>query len=307
MTNTKMPGHIALLTANIIFGINTPISRSLIPEIISPLALTFFRMAGAMFLFWFISLFTRKEHVPSKDILLLFFASSFALVLNQMPFIVGLSMTSSIDASIIVTLVPVISMLLAAIFIKEPITLKKVTGVIIGASGALILILNQEQRTGNGNFWGNLLVLSAVLSYSLYLTLFKNLITRYTPVTLMKWMFLFASILCFPFCYKPLINTDYTGLPADAYLRIAYVVVAATFITYFLIPIGQKALRPTTVSMYNYVQPIVTALAAIALSMDVFSWDKGVSAILVFIGVYFVTTSKSKAQMEAKKKGIVKG
>lgn len=302
MKNIKTPGHIALFLANVIFGINTPISRSLMPETISALSLTFFRMAGAMALFWLISLFTKKEHVPPKDIMLLFFASLFALVLNQMPFIIGLSLTSPISSSIIVTLLPIVSMFLAAILIKEPITWKKALGVLIGACGALILILNESKSgSGQNSMLGNLIVFSAVISYALYLTLFKNLIQRYSPVTLMKWMFLFASLVCFPICFKSLRAIDYMALTADTYMRIGYVVIFATFITYFLIPIGQKVLRPTTISMYNYVQPIVTALVSVFIGLDTFGWDKVIAGILVFAGVYFVTSSKSRAQMDAEK------
>lgn len=302
MQQKKSVGHIALFVANIIFGLNTPISRTLIPDTISPYALTFFRMSGAMFIFWTVSLFTKKEHVPAKDILLLFFAAIFGIVLNQMPFIVGLSMTSPIDASIILTLLPIVSMFLAAIIIKEPITLKKAFGVIIGASGALLLIVShKDMEMGGGNIMGNLIILIGIVSYSLYLTLFKNLISRYSPVTAMKWMFLFATIISYPFCSQALSHTDFSSLSVGVYLRIGYVVVFATFITYFLIPIGQKVLRPTTISMYNYLQPLVASLVAIILGMDNFGIEKVISGVLVFVGVYFVTQSKSRAQMEAEK------
>ncbi len=302
MKNVKTPGHIALFAANVIFGFNTPISRSLIPDVVDPLVLTYFRMGGAMVLFWCVSLFTKKEHVPAKDVLMLFFASVFALVLNQMPFISGLAMTSPIDASIVITLLPIVSMFLAALIIKEPITLKKVLGVIVGASGALLLILSHARgANGESNLWGNLIVFVGVVSYSLYLTLFKDLISRYTPVTLMKWMFLFASILCLPVCYSSIAATDFASLEFNAWLRIAYVVCMATFTTYLLIPIGQKVLRPTTISMYNYVQPVVAALVAVALGQDTFGWQNILSALLVFVGVYLVTISKSKAQLDAEK------
>lgn len=302
MKNPKTNGHIALFAANVIFGLNTPISRSLIPDIISPFTLSFFRMAGAMLLFWGVSLFTKKEKVPPRDIFLLFIASLFALTLNQTSFIVGLSMTSPIDASIIQTLLPIISMFLAAIFIKEPITWKKAVGVAIGASGALLLILSKSGGSiTSGNIWGNLLVFFAVISYSIYLTLFKDLIMRYTPITLMKWMFLFATIVCLPVCYKSLVTTDYASVSTISYIKIGYVVIFATFISYILIAVGQKVLRPTTISMYNYMQPIIASLVTVIIGMDTFGVNTLIAAVLVFIGVYFVTTSKSKAQMDAEK------
>lgn len=303
MEQGKAKGHVALLVANIIFGLNTPISRTLIPETLSPYTLTIFRMVGGAILFWGVSLFVKKEHVPLKDIGLLAVASLFGIVLNQMPFVVGLSYTSPIDASIVVTLLPVLSMIFAAIFLREPITFLKVSGIIVGASGALLLILghHSSEISSNNNMIGDLIIFIGICSFSLYLTLFKGLITRYKPITLMKWMFLFASIFCLPFCAKDLMLTDFSSMSADVYWRVGYIVVLATFITYFLIPVGQKVLRPTTVSMYNYLQPVVSSLVAVFIGMDIFGWDKAMAAVLVFLGVYIVTKSKSKAQLEAEK------
>ena len=298
-----MTGHIALFSANIIFGLNTPISRTLMPEILSPYTLTFFRLAGGTILFWGTSLLIKKEQIPAKDILMLFFASIFALVLNQLPYFVGLSITSPIDASIVVTLLPILTMLLAAIIIKEPITFKKAIGVLIGASGALLLVFTSHApKVGESNFWGNLIVFSAVASFAIYLTVFKNLITRYSPITVMKWMFLFGTIICYPFCHKSLMQTNFASLSTDIYWRIAYVVILATFISYMLIPIGQKVLRPTTLSMYNYLQPIMASFVAVAIGMDSFGIEKALSAGLVFAGVYIVTKSKSREQLEAEMK-----
>ena len=301
--SAKTQGHLAILGANIIFGLNTPISRTIVPDMISPYSLTFIRMIGAALLFWTTSLFIKKEHVPIKDIVLLFFASLFAIVLNQMPFIVGLSMTSPIDASIVITILPLVSMFLAAIIIKEPITFKKAFGVFVGASGALILILSEHTGTiGEGNMTGNLIILASVLSYALYLSLFKKLVSRYSPITSMKWMFLFASIVSLPFCYRALAETPFTALTVNGYFRIGYVVVFATFLAYLLIPISQKALRPTTMTMYNYLQPIIASCVAMVLHIGTFGMKHLLSGGLVFLGVFLVTRSKSRAQVEAEQR-----
>ena len=302
MEKNKLTGHIAMFSANIIFGLNTPISRTLMPQILSPYTLTFFRLAGGLLMFWIASIFSKKEHVPAKDILLLFFASLFALTLNQLPYFIGLSLTSPIDASIVVTMLPIITMILAALILKEPITLMKAVGVLVGASGALLLVFHSPVvHNGHSNFWGNVIVFGAVSSFALYLTLFKELISRYSPVTVMKWMFLFGTIVCLPFCYKPLEQTDFTILSSGTYWRIAYMVFFATFVGYLLIPIGQKELRPTTLSMYNYVQPVVASMVAVAIGIDIFGLEKALSGVLVFAGVYIVTHSMSKVQLDAEK------
>lgn len=304
MEKEKLNGHIAMISANLIFGLNSPISRTLMPEILSPYTLTFFRMSGGLLIFWMISLFCKREHVPAKDILMLFFASFFALTFNQLPFFIGLSMTSPIDASIVVTMLPIITMLLAALIIKEPITLMKAIGVLIGASGALILVFSSHiVHVGKSNFWGNLIVLIGVASFAIYLTVFKNLISRYSPVTVMKWMFLFSTVTCFPFFYKPLMHTDFSLLTSGTYWRIGYMVIFATFLGYLLIPIGQNTLRPTTLSMYNYLQPVVASFVAVFIGIDTFGIEKALSGVLVFAGVYIVTQSKSRAQLEAEKAG----
>ncbi len=302
-------GHAAMLTANFIFGLNTPISKTIMGTAgVTPYSLTLFRMIGAALLFWIASLFTRREHVPLKDILLLFLASLFGIQFNQVMFLIGLSKTSPVDASVIATMVPILTMLLAALYLREPITWKKALGVLIGASGALLLILSSSSvsvRAG-GNMTGNLICLLSASSFACYLAFFKKLISRYTPVTLMKWMFLFAAVCCTPFGYNDLALIDYAALPWDLVARILYVVVFATFLAYLLIPIGQKMLRPTVVSMYNYVQPVVASLVAVVLGLDVFGWIKTGAALLVFLGVYVVTTSKSRAQVEAEQQAAQK-
>lgn len=302
MEKQNLNGHLALFVANMVFGLNTIVSRSLMPELLSPYTLTFARLGGGMILFWIASLFVEKEKVPPKDIWLLFLASIFSLVLNQLPYFVGLSITSPIDASIVVTTLPIVTMILAALFLKEPITLMKALGVIVGLSGALLLVLTSKHtHVGQSNFWGNVIVFSAVFAFAIYLTAFKKLIMRYSAITVMKWMFLFGTIMCFPFCRQSMIDTDFTLLTANTYWRTAFVVVLGTFFTYMLIPIGQKALRPTTFSMYNYLQPVVASMVAVSIGMDTFGLEKAVSGVLVFAGVYIVTQSKSRAQLEAEK------
>ncbi|GHT07574.1 membrane protein [Bacteroidia bacterium] len=303
MEDKNFKGHAALFTAYLIFGLNTPISKVVLSSgEVSAMALTFYRFAGALALFWIISLFTKKEHVPLRDIFFLLIASLFGILLNQMLFIIGLSLTSPIDASVITTLSPVLTMILAAFFLGEPITWKKVIGVFIGAAGALLLIQNSNTvGHGNTNLIGNLLCISSSLSFAIYLTAFKKLISRYSPITSMKWMFLFATIFSVPLCGNDVVAVNYLAIPFDIYLRIAFVVVFATFISYLFIPIGQKVLRPTVLSMYNYLQPIVSSLVAVALGLDVFGLTKGAATFLVFLGVYVVTQSKSRAQIEAEK------
>ena len=301
--NKKSIGHLAIFTSSLIFGINLPLSKTILPLYIDAQMLTLFRVCGAALLFWVFSLFVKKETVPFKDLFLLFGASMFGIVINQFAFLEGLSRSSVIDTGILLTITPIITMLFAALFLKEPITWRKMLGVLIGFSGALLLVIAEGISTaGNGTMVGILLLLSSSVAFALYLTLFRDLITSYSPVTLMKWMFLFAALIGTSIYWRHIATFDFKNTPITAYLKIAYVVVGATFFTYLLIPIAQKSLRPTTLSMYNYLQPIVASFIAFIYGMDTFGWIQILSAILVFGGVYIVTQSKSRAQLEQEQK-----
>lgn len=298
----RSSGHIALLITNIIFGLNMPVSRSLLPDVLKPFSLHFFRVLGATLLFWTASFLIKRAKIPLKDLVKLFFAGMLGVLINQLSFIIGLSTTSPVTASLIATLLPVITMILSFLILHEPISWMKITGVAVGASGALILILASAEGSAGSSLQGVLLILLSALSYALYLTLFKKIIATYHPVHIMKWMFLFAFMVSIPFCYTDFMQTPFSQLPAEAWLRIGYVVMLSTFFAYLLIPVGQKTVRPTTLSMYNYLQPVVASGVAIAAGMDSFGYENILSAILVFAGVYIVTQSKSRIQLEMQRR-----
>lgn len=299
-------GHLSMFSANVMWGLMSPVAKSVfICGIVGPLVMTNLRVAGAMLLFWIASLFTKRETVCPKDHLKLFAASLLSIVFNQGCFIFGVSLSSPVDASIITTSMPLIAMILAAIFIGEPITGKKVMGIAAGATGALMLVLGGASagtQTGANpsRIWGDLLVLLAQCSYASYIVLFKNFVTKYSSVTIMKWMFTYSFICLVPFSYTTLASTEWAALDWRSVLSIAFVVVCGTFLSYVLVVIGQKALRPTVAGMYNYVQPIVAAIVAIYWGMDSFNWVKAVSVVLIFAGVWLVTSSKSKEQIRQK-------
>ena len=305
MARENLKGHLALLTTNLIFGMNAPIAKQLLSEQnLNAYSLSLARMIGAALLFWITSLFTKREKVRRQDMVMLIFAGLLGVICNQFGFIIGLSKTSPIDALILETLVPIMTMIIAALYLKEPITFKKALGVAIGASGAVVLILSGQQHgTGlEGSTQGNLIVLLSGIGYALYFTIFRNLIKRYSPVTLMKWMFLFSAIICTPICYEDIQEVNLSAFTWSDYASIIYVICFSTFLAYMLLPVGQKRLRPTVVSMYIYGQPIVATILAVAMKMDRFGLEKIIASLLVFLGVYFVTQSKSREQMLSEKR-----
>ena len=292
-----------MLGANTMWGLMSPLSKLLMASgAVTSLVVTDLRIRGAMVLFWIASFFQKPEHVNHKDLITLFFASLFAIVFNQGCFIFGVSLSSPADASIITT-----SMLLAAFILKEPITGKKVLGIACGAGGALLLILGSSQNqpaassASHTAIWGDLLVLFAQFCYAFYIVRFKDFVNKYSLITIMKWMFTYSFICTIPFSASDLMNADWSGLKAVEIGSLTFIVVGATFVSYMLIVVGQKNLRPTVAGMYNYIQPLVAFIVAVCWGMDSFNTTKIIAVVLIFGGVYLVTSSRSRKEMEAYK------
>lgn len=301
MGDFKPKGHLAMLGANIMWGLMAPVTKLLLSTtVLTPLIMIDFRIFGAALLFWITSLFTGREHVPPRDLLLLAGAGMLGVFFNQGCYVFGVSLTSPGEASIVTTTMPMWVMVLAWLILREPITGKKVGGILLGATGAIFLVasgLSRGQR-GDNPVAGDIIVLCAQFSYALYLTLYKNFIRKYSLVTLMKWMFTFAAIGLLPFSVRSILDTDWQAVSLLHWGGVAYVVVFATFLAYVCIMIGQKNLRPTVVGMYNYVQPIVSTSVGVYLGLDIFNAPKIIAVVLIFGGVYLVTVSKSRADID---------
>ena len=300
----KQEGHVIMFFVALIFGLNMPVSKYILSEgYISSFGLTVLRMTFATCAFWVTSLFLPKEKVEKRDMVTLFFGGIFGIVLNQGSFVYGLATTSPVDASIITTASPLFAMVIAAIVLKEPITAKKFGGVIIGAIGAIFLVYSTHHGgTQGGSLQGNLAVASGAFFYAFYLIWTKNISKRYSAVTMMKWMFLYSTIILLPFASKDIVSANlFEQADIVPYLLVGFVLLGATYITYMLMPMVQKRMRPTTMAMYNNLQPLVASFVAIMIGQDKFSLEKIVSAILILLGVYLVTQSKSKADLDAEK------
>ncbi len=295
----KLKGHLALLTAYTIFGVNIVLTKDISNSgVVSPIALFTFRALGASALFWLISLFTPKEKVPLSDLWRIALASVFGLFITQYTFLKGITMATTIDTSIIGTLGPIFTMFFACIFVKEPITGKKALGVGISFIGIIFLILNSA-HSHNGveatKPWGFVLLFLNSISFSLYLGAFRPLIQKYSVITFMKWMFLFSLLMSLPFSAGDILHTDYMAIRPRQAFEIGFLIFFATFVAYFLIPVGQKGVRPTIVAMYTYLQPIIACIISVAGGMDTLSVQKIIAVIMVFSGVAVVNKSRSAA------------
>jgi drug/metabolite transporter (DMT)-like permease len=295
--------HLSMFGACAGWGLMAPIGKDAMTHGFDGITMVTFRVVGACLLFWLASLFAKKEYVPLKDKLLFIGAAVFGLVTNQCCYTLGLSITSPINASIVTTSMPIFAMILAAIILKEPITGKKALGVLMGCSGALILILTSVANASDkvGDIRGDLLCLFAQFSFALYLSLFNPLIRRYNVFTINKYMFSWATLMLLPFTFCHVKDVIEKPIPPTTWWEVLYVVFVGTFLGYILTMIGQRTLRPTVVSVYNYVQPVVSVAASLLMGIGILKPTHALAVILVFSGVWLVTKSRSRKDMEQAK------
>ena len=305
--NKIVSAHIAIILANIIYGLNYSIAKEIMPDFIKPYGLTVCRGIAAIVLFWLLSFIYKKEKVDKKDFRTLLLAALFGVAINQLMFLKGLNLTSSIDAAIIMTVNPVLVLLVSAIVIGELISFRKIAGIAVGATGAILLILMSEGSLdfNTDNFTGNILIFLNALSYGIYLVVVKNLMMKYRPVTVLKWAFSFGFLIIFPVGFEEFISVDWQNIPFSIWLAIAYVLIATTFLAYLLNVFGLQYVNASTVSIYIYSQPVIASLVAIILQKDNLNAVKIIATLLVFTGVYLVSRKtkniKNKPIHEANK------
>ena len=289
--------HLSLLAANIIYGLNYSIAKAVIPDPIKPLALVSLRSGITALLFWITSFFIPKEPVKNKDLLYLFVVSFFGVVINQTLFIVGLNLTSPINSSIIQSINPIFAFVFAALILKEKITFLRGTGLAVGFSGVMLLILqNGTPDISSSSFLGDIFTLMNTLSWAFYTVIIKRMLEKYHPVTVMKWTFLFGIFTNIPVGYGQLSTTDWSAITLVAWLEIGFVVVIATYLGYLLISFGLKRVSPTIVSIYTYLQPVIAAYLATIMGQDRIDFVMIFSALLIFAGVFIVSRQKNRAE-----------
>lgn len=290
--NGRIKAHAAILTANILFALNYSYSKSLIPGFLAPEALCIARIACAAVVFWLLLITVVRERIRWRDFGWFALAALFGTGGNQFIFLQGLNHTSPVDAAIISVTGPVLVLAISALLGRDRITWLKSIGIGVGASGALLVILyGGIANFGSGHLTGNLLVFTAAVSYACYLIVVKDLMMRYRPMTVTAWMFGLSTLAMFPFLGRSLFTTDWNHFTPAAWGALAFVVLGATVLSYLCVAGSLRKLKPTTVSIYTYLQPVIASFAAILRGQDRIDWVKIAAALLVFAGVFLVTQS----------------
>ena len=288
--------NLALIGAtivSIIYGVTFTIAKDVMPLYIDAFGFILLRVGGSVILFWLVWLFMPKEKIALNDFPRIVTAAFFGVALNMLTFFKGLSLTSPISAAVIMVSTPMIVLTLSAIIMKERMQKRMVFGIVLGLIGTAFLILYGKSIGSATNAGlGNFLVLVNAISYGFYLIIVKKLMDKYNAFTFVKWIYLFGFIMVLPFGWSQFQTVNWALVPMDICWKIGFVVVFSTFLTYLLNLLSMKELKPTTVAVFIYLQPLFATIFAISLGKDELSLVKIGSAILIFGGVYLVTIKK---------------
>ena len=289
-----LKAHIALFVAQIIYALNYSIAKGLMPDHMGPLAIVLFRVAGAAVLFWITSLFVTTQAVERKDMIKMVWLSLFGVVINQIFFIYGLSLTSPINSSIIMISNPIMVFLFTMVLYKERMSFRKFSGLGLAVIGALMILLYKDDfKFGSDTITGDVMTLINSASWGVFIVLVKPVMEKYNTVTAMRWMFFWGTLFTIPVCLHEGLSTDLAAMTEEAWWALGFVVVATTFFAYLLNIYGLEALSSNTVSAYIYLQPFLASLFAIMIGKDQLTPTKILSGILIILGLYLVNRKTS--------------
>lgn len=286
----RLWAHLAVLAANIIYGLNYKIAKLSMPGFLEPLGFILIRVMVCTALFWLVSPLFKREKIERADLKRLMLCGLFGIAINQLLFFSGLSLTSAIDSSIIMICTPVLVLIVAFVLTGEKMTFLKIGGILLGFAGAALLLSNSNKGGSGqqGDLLGNIMILLNALSYGIYLVIAKPMMVKYHPLTVLKWSFLFGMVICIPFGAQQAAAVSWDTLTPIAWFSVVYVIIAATFIAYLLNNVALGIVSPSVVGVYIYLQPVIAAIVEISVGNSAPDAVKIIAALLIFTGVYLV-------------------
>lgn len=288
---------VALVFVNVVYGLNYVVSKEVMPTYMLPEGLILLRVTGATIMFWGLSLFFPREKVNKKDWGRLWLCAIFGVCTNQLLFFAGLNLSTPINAAVIMTTNPVIVLLAAWVTGQEKLGWLKGLGVVLGSSGALLLILQKGPLVLDGEkiMLGNIMILLNSASYAIYILISKPLMQRLSPISVIKWIFTLGWLLVLPFGFTQLIHTPFHTFPTFILWDLVFIVVGVTGLTYLFNIFALKYVNPSLVSIFIYLQPLIAGMHALWLGKDHLTGWLITGTLLIFTGVYLVSRKTQKS------------
>ncbi|CAA0199557.1 Probable drug/metabolite-transporting permease [Tenacibaculum maritimum] len=289
--NTRTLPLVAASIATIIYGVTFTVAKEVMPLYIKPFGFILLRVLGATIVFWLLGLFVKGQSIEKGDYKRIIMASFFGIGLNMLSFFKGLSYTTPISASVMMVMSPILVLIFASIILKEKLIPRKIAGVAIGLIGAIVLIVygNSSSVNAKNMVFGNFLVFINAASYAMYLVIVKELVSKYNPIVFVKWLYLFGLLFVVPFGFLELIEVSWSTMPMNIYAKVGFVVLFTTCVTYLFNLFALSKLKPTTVSVFIYLQPVIASIYALLVGSDSLNTIKISATLLIFLGVYLVT------------------
>lgn len=294
MIKGALYGNLLVLLITVVYGVNTPLMKTILPEWIDAYALTTIRQMVVALLFWVTALFIPSVKIEWKHFLYIAIAGVFGISLNQFCFAMGLTHTSPVDASILRSFTPIIVIAMSVLFFGRLLTKRLVIGVVLGILGAVLIILFGDKGAGTAvashGLYGNLLVLLSVLGMGIYLIVIKRVAGKYHPIHVMKWVFTIAAFSTLPFTYQHILDAPvfHRTMEWSVVLRLVYIIVLATYFAYLLNFQALKYISSTRESLYSYLQPVVATFVAILIGQDKLTFIDPISLGLIFLSFYVI-------------------
>lgn len=288
----KAAVHLALFLVALIYAATFTIAKEVMPQYIHPFGLIVIRVWGATLLLWTThALFSKDKITEKADFKELAYCSVFGIAANMLLFFKGLSLTTPINGAVIMVMTPLFVSVFAYWILSETFGWKKLIGLGLGLTGAIVLLMQSVTNTGDTSLAGDIMVMLNAVIYSYYLIIAKPLIKKYRPLTVIKWTFLFGAILVLPFGWSDLMQVNWSEIPASIYVSIAFLIIGATYLTYLLNAWALSYVDSSVVGAYIYLQPVLASIIAVVLGKDMLTLPKVLCALLIFIGVYLVSFS----------------
>jgi drug/metabolite transporter (DMT)-like permease len=285
--------HIAVLLTNFFFATNLSLVKHISPSLIGPFGVNLFRVGITLILFWLLWVFSKQEAgIDKKDIPRFVACALTGVVINQMLFVKGLTITSTLHAALLMLTTPLLISVLALWWLKERFTIQKALGLLLGIGGAMLLILSRD-TSGVASVQGDLLILVNAISYAIYFSMVKPLTNRYSPLHVIRWVFTFGFIMIVPFSWQDAVEAHWQTAAISQWLALGSVVLCGTFLTYSFNSYSLKHLGAATTGSYIYTQPLFAALIAALFLQEGFSIEKTLAGTLIFGGVYLGSRSKT--------------
>lgn len=298
-TGTFLIGNACIMLATIFWGVNVAVTKALIPGWMTAEGISVVRLIGGCVLFWLCSLFSKNDAIDKGDWLKLI-SGGIGLFLFIWLFVVSLRFGSAIDISIIMTLPPMFVILIGVIFLKQRPSWMEYLGVVISFIGAVIVILGAPDKSAGGSdyFLGDLLGIGSCICYAFYLVILQKPTRKYKPVSMLRWVFLFAAIpglgLVPGMEDMPILET----LDPLPWLEIAFILFCPTFIAYFLVQPAIKDIGAELVSLYQYILPVFAIITVVLMGMESLRAEQVGAMAVIVIGMVLTNIGKKRRLTE---------